>query len=74
MIIAGAVTAALVIWLIMSAGCAYKTNQHIKKDGHWPGFIINDPYPVHMLYGPHDIEARNKFSDEWEAEHDNAPD
>ena len=68
--LSGLITALLVLWLIMSQGCATPTQRKLKKPGHWPGYII-EPY-----YGPHDVRnmdnhdldilLRNTYSDGWQ--------
>ena len=59
------ITAGILIWLIMSAGCATPTQRKMKEEGHWPGWIIEPNAP---LYGPHNrqIELRNAYSDGWQ--------
>jgi len=66
------ITTALMIWLIMSTGCAnYQLNKKLdEEEGHFPGWLI-EPY-----YGPHDVTRmdnrdldillRNTYSDGWQ--------
>ena len=64
--LAAIITAALMVWLIMSMGCAdYRLNKRLEEPGHWPGWIVEPNAP---LYGPHDrqIQLRNAYSDGWQ--------
>ena len=59
------IAAAIIIWLIMSTGCANSTDRKLEEQGHWPGWIFEPNAP---LYGPHDhqIELINAYSDGWQ--------
>jgi len=66
-LIAGLITGALILWLIMSTGCKSRADQQLERPGHWPGWIFEPNAP---LYGPHDrqtqIKIRNAYSDGWQ--------
>ena len=59
------ITAGILIWLIMTSGCASPTQRKLEQPGHWPGWIFETNAP---LYGPHarQIELRNAYSDGWQ--------
>jgi len=64
-IISMAITILLIVWLIMSVGCATPTQRKLEEPGHWPGWIIEKHPP---LYGPHatQVQLRNAYSDGWQ--------